>query len=201
MKKSIKFSRIFINKGPKHRQRFVVEVRIQGFRYVGFGNSTNKKDAEKNASRDFINFLVREGKVREQDIPQSERSSEQQSDFQQQNYGGNSSNVMNTPIGMKSNLSSTFSPDQLGQAYRPAQYDNSNSEFGGFNSMMERAREQARMEEAESLDVNAAIHGNWTVENAKTKLNMFMQMHKISGEYKYTSVGPDHNKYISFDSI
>jgi ATP-dependent RNA helicase A len=175
-------------------------VRIQGYRYVGFGNSTNKKDAEKNAARDFINFLVREGKVREQDLPESEQSGAtlaSQSDFQQppqQSYG-NPSNMMNTPVGARGNLSA-FSPDQLGQAYRPAQYDNSNSELGGFNSMMERAREQARMEEAESLDVNAAIHGNWTVENAKTKLNMFMQSHKISGEYKYTSVGPDHNKYI-----
>lgn len=167
-------------------------MRVQGYRYVGFGNSSNKKDAEKNASRDFINFLVREGKVNEREIPQSEQPTEfqQQQQQQQQNFGGNPS----TPVGMKNNLSSTFSPDQLGQAYRPAQYDNSNSEFGGFNSMMERAREQARMEEAESLDVNAAIHGNWTVENAKTKLNMFMQMHKITGEYKYTSVGPDHNK-------
>lgn len=51
-----------------------------------------------------------------------------------------------------------------------------------------------KMEEAESLDVNAAIHGNWTLENAKAKLNQFMQQYKIQGEYKYTSVGPDHSR-------
>lgn len=51
------------------------------------------------------------------------------------------------------------------------------------------------MEEAESLDVNAAIHGNWTIENAKAKLNQFMQMHKIQTDYKYQSVGPDHARY------
>lgn len=174
-------------------------MKIQGFRYVGFGNSTNKKDAEKNAARDFVNFLVREGKVREQDLPIEQGATQpefqQQQQPQQQSYGA-PSNSMNTPIsvgGMRGNLSTFHSPDQLGQAYRPAQYDNQQG-FGGFNSMMERAQEQARMEEAESLDVNAAIHGNWTVENAKTKLNMFMQSHKITGEYKYTSVGPDHNK-------
>lgn len=51
------------------------------------------------------------------------------------------------------------------------------------------------MEEAESLDVNAAIHGNWTIENAKAKLNQFMQMHKIQTDYKYQAVGPDHARY------
>lgn len=50
------------------------------------------------------------------------------------------------------------------------------------------------MEEAESLDVNAAIHGNWTLENAKAKLNQFMQQYKIQTDYKYTSVGPDHSR-------
>lgn len=50
------------------------------------------------------------------------------------------------------------------------------------------------MEEAESLDVNASIHGNWTLENAKAKLNQFMQQYKIQADYKYTSVGPDHSR-------
>lgn len=64
-------------------------------------------------------------------------------------------------------------------AYRPAQYDN----FGP-QSYMDRAQQQARMEEAESLDVNAGIHGNWTIENAKSKLNQFMQANKIQGEFR-----------------
>lgn len=33
--------------GPKHRQRFLCEVRVTGHPYVGAGNSTSKKDAEK----------------------------------------------------------------------------------------------------------------------------------------------------------
>lgn len=55
--------------GPKHRLRFLCEVRVQGISYVGAGNSTNKKDAEKNAARDFINFLVRSGQINASDIP------------------------------------------------------------------------------------------------------------------------------------
>jgi hypothetical protein len=37
--------------------------------YVSAGNSTNKKDAEKNAARDYVNYLVRCGKITEQEIP------------------------------------------------------------------------------------------------------------------------------------
>lgn len=36
---------------------------------MGAGNSTNKKDAEKNAARDFVNFLVRTGKIDTSEIP------------------------------------------------------------------------------------------------------------------------------------
>lgn len=140
-----------------------------------------------------MNFLARDGKIREQDIPGQECEPNQMGgppqDPREAMQGPSSS--WNQGPNQGGNLSS-FQPDQLGQAYRPAQYENSN--FGGFNSVIERARESARVEEAESLDVNAAIHGNWTVENAKTKLNMFMQANKITGEYKYSAVGPDHNK-------
>lgn len=61
--------RYFILKGPKHRLRFLCEVRVTGIPYVGAGNSTNKKDAEKNAARDFINFLVRSGQINANEVP------------------------------------------------------------------------------------------------------------------------------------
>lgn len=77
----------------------------------------------------------------------------------------------------------------MGQAYRP--YNDDNSARPG-HSFVDRAQQQQRMEEAESLDVNAGIHGNWTIENAKAKLHQFMQMNKITADYKYSPVGPDH---------
>lgn len=55
--------------------------------------------------------------------------------------------------------------------------------------------ERKNVEEAEDVDINAGIHGNWTVENAKSKLHQFMQVNKINGDYKYTPVGPDHTRY------
>lgn len=33
------------------------------------GNSTNKKDAQTNAARDFVNFLVRIGELNATDVP------------------------------------------------------------------------------------------------------------------------------------
>lgn len=42
---------------------------MPGIPYTGAGNSTNKKDAEKNAARDFINFLVRSGQLNAEDVP------------------------------------------------------------------------------------------------------------------------------------
>lgn len=33
------------------------------------GNSTNKKDAQTNAARDFVNFLVRIGEVNAAEVP------------------------------------------------------------------------------------------------------------------------------------
>lgn len=171
--------------GPKFRQRFLCEVRINGFPYVGAGNSTNKKDAEKNASRDYVSFLVRSGKIAESDVPNegAEVPAVPASNNQFAGSYGQSSSA-------SGNLSN-FSPNQLGEAYRSAQY---NSNDFGPQSYMDRAQQAARMEEAESLDVNAGIHGNWTIENAKSKLNQFMQSNKIQGEFRYTPVGPDHNR-------
>lgn len=55
--------------GPKHRQRFLCEVRVEGLEYTGVGNSTNKKDAQTNAAKDFLQFLVREGRLLQNEVP------------------------------------------------------------------------------------------------------------------------------------
>ncbi len=39
------------------------KVRLEGYNYIGMGNSTNKKDAQSNAARDFVNYLVRTKEV------------------------------------------------------------------------------------------------------------------------------------------
>ncbi len=58
--------------GPKHRQRFLCELRVPGFDYVAAGNSTVKKDAQSNAARDFVAFLVRQGLMQARFVPGSQ---------------------------------------------------------------------------------------------------------------------------------
>lgn len=48
------------------------------------------------------------------------------------------------------------------------------------------------------MDLNADLHGGWTLENAKARLNQFFQKEKIQEEYKYIEMGPDHNRFGSF---
>ena len=46
-----------------------IQVRVDGFDYVGCGNSTSKKDAQTNAAKDFCQYLVREGKLNAAEVP------------------------------------------------------------------------------------------------------------------------------------
>jgi ATP-dependent RNA helicase A len=191
MKIFIDFSKTFLLfcVGPKFRQRFLCEVRVNGYPYVGAGNSTNKKDAEKNASRDFVHFLVRSGKVNQAEVPQECNEPATQKQAPSNDSSFNNQQQSGSYGAPQSNLSNFHSPNQLGKAYQPY-----NQQDFGPQSYMDRAQQQAQMDEAESLDVNAGIHGNWTIENAKSKLNQFMQANKIQGEFKYSSIGPDHNR-------
>ncbi|KOB78141.1 MLE protein, partial [Operophtera brumata] len=53
----------------------------------------------------------------------------------------------------------------MGQAYQA--YGGERQNF----TYMDRMQQQKNVEEAEDLDVNASLHGNWTMENAKSKLH------------------------------
>lgn len=46
-----------------------LQVRVDSFNYIGMGNSTNKKDAQTNAARDFVNYLVRIGEMNAAEVP------------------------------------------------------------------------------------------------------------------------------------
>lgn len=100
-------------------------------------------------------------------------------------------NDISTP--MKSVFQGGMGPNDIGQAYRPY------SEHGQSNyTYMDRLADQKKVEDAEDVDVNSGIHGNWTIENAKSKLHQFMQTNKVNADYKYTPVGPDHTRYGIF---
>lgn len=82
-------------------------------------------------------------------------------------------------------------PEVIGPAYQA---------YGGENdkkfSYIDRMQQQKNVEEAEDLDINSSLHGNWTMENAKSKLHQFLQMNKINADYVYKAVGPDHTRFV-----
>ena len=55
--------------GPRHRQRFLCELHVQGYPYTAVGNSTTKKDAQLNAATDFLQYLIRKGEIDPNDAP------------------------------------------------------------------------------------------------------------------------------------
>lgn len=156
---------------------------MSGFDYVGAGNSTNKKDAQGNAAKDYVNYLVRTGHVNQNDVPQ-ESGSQHHNKMQD-----NATPLISTSVA-KPVFQEGMGPNEIGQAYRPY------NEHGQNNyTYIDRLADSKKVEEAEDVDVNSSIHGNWTIENAKSKLHQFLQTHHINADYKYTSVGPDHIRY------
>ena len=45
-------------------------VFTQGYDYTACGNSTSKKDSQANAAKDFINYLLRQGVMLPNEVPQ-----------------------------------------------------------------------------------------------------------------------------------
>ncbi|CAG2179143.1 unnamed protein product, partial [Oppiella nova] len=164
----------FTQTGANARIRFRCELRAEGFAYVAMGNSTNKKDAAVNAARDFLMYLVREKRLPESELPFN-----------------NQSPAMANPLGrdMTSASGDPNTPmppiDAFINAYRggapPPCPPNVNVSKGFMSypegpkqEYIDRIAQKRKFEEAEELDVNSGIHGNWTLDNAKQKLNEYM---------------------------
>ncbi|KAL3871841.1 hypothetical protein ACJMK2_039813 [Sinanodonta woodiana] len=179
----------FSQTGSKHKPRFKCEVRVDGFNYLGVGNSTNKKDAQANAARDFVQYLVRQGLINQSEVPATEVP----------NLGMGGDEEGNQTQGF-SGLPGGNAPHQSlqldGGSFQsgPPREDLPPYERGPPLSYMERIAQKRQLEESEDVDFNADIHGNWTLENAKSRLHQYLQQNKIQADYKYSIVGPDHNR-------
>ncbi|VDO11988.1 unnamed protein product [Rodentolepis nana] len=149
--------------------RFICELRVDGFSYTGIGNSTNKKDAQTNSARDFANFLVREGHLKQSDLPSlisdRELDSIEVSDVSQ---ASSSSIATQLPLGTVEKVTDSYISGTI---------------------------DRAKLEEAEEVDLTHEIHGGWSLENSKYRLNEYLQQNKQPPlNIKYTPVGPDHNR-------
>lgn len=76
-------------------------------------------------------------------------------------------------------------------AYQPNQL---RTKEGHVPFGMGRPMDTFNVAEAEDVDVNSAIHGNWTIDNAKGRLHQFLQVNRINADYKYSTVGQDNTR-------
>ncbi|CAH8441467.1 unnamed protein product [Schistosoma intercalatum] len=155
----------------RNKVRFLCEARAEGYNYVGIGNSTTKKEAQTNAARDFVNYLVREGEIPASSVPTIQPG-----------------NVV-YPESASTSTSENFEKSSQ-------QQENS---LGSGGSYISSIYDQKKLEEAEEVDLTSDLHGGWSMENAKARLNEYLQATRQQvGQVKYTSVGPDHSRsYIA----
>ncbi|XP_055721765.1 ATP-dependent RNA helicase A protein-like [Salvelinus fontinalis] len=156
--------------GNKNRQKFLCEVRIEG---LGMGNSTNKKDAQANAARDLVNYLVRDGEMNAAEVQALGVSVP---DFS----GGAGANAPSGPVPGVTGLG--YSGGDGGGNYSGGA-GNSNAPWDrganlkDYYSKRDEQEAQATLE-SEEVDLNAGLHGNWILENAKARMNQFFQKEK-----------------------
>ncbi|UJR34291.1 hypothetical protein I4U23_021695 [Adineta vaga] len=168
--------------GTKQRIRFKCELTVVTYSYTAVGNSTNKKDAQTNAAIDFCQYLVREGKM-----PQNELEpylpSKNSSVLTTQTLGTLPGGLMPPHMLEHTTTKNTNDSSSVLLPYRP----------GPPSTYLEQIHSGRRMlEEQEETDTNASIHGNWTIENAKGRLHQYLQKNNLPQEYKYTASGPDN---------
>ncbi|XP_050427766.1 dosage compensation regulator [Adelges cooleyi] len=164
--------------GNKFGQRFICELSVPGYNYVGAGNSTNKKDAQANASKDFLQFLIRQGAISADSLPGNIINSAPMG-----NTSATFTSRLMSNIPERSVYQQGQTPNMLGEAYRPI----GREDFQFKDFLLNQGQ---KVEEAESLDVNAAVHGNWTIDNAKSRLNQYIQTNKLKElDYKYSFMG------------
>ncbi|NXG30706.1 DHX9 helicase, partial [Dromaius novaehollandiae] len=180
---------------------FNLQVRVEGFNYIGMGNSTNKKDAQSNAARDFVNYLVRVNEMKSEEIPPFGPAAVGDTPDGLMHGAARdvagSSSTLGGPLPPHLILKAEMAPGSSGSG--GSQWDRG-ANLKDYYSRKEEQEVQATLE-SEEVDLNAGLHGNWTLENAKARLNQFFQKEKVQGDYKYTQVGPDHNRSGSFSHL
>ncbi|CAF1449446.1 unnamed protein product [Adineta ricciae] len=168
--------------GTKQRIRFKCELTVLTYPYTAVGNSTNKKDAQTNAAIDFCQYLVREGKMTQNEL-EPYLPSKNSSVLTSQTLGTLPDGLVPPHMLQQNTTTNTTSSQSTLLPYRS----------GPPSAYLEQIHSGRKMlEEQEETDTNASIHGNWTIENAKGRLHQYLQKNNLPQEYKYTASGPDN---------
>jgi ATP-dependent RNA helicase A len=98
----------------------------------------------------------------------------------------NQSELSKLNIGPYTSVSNSYNNELPYTRGAPASY------MAHINQMSNR---RLAPQEPEELDMNAKIHGFWTIENAKSRLHEYMQRNKMRAEYKFSATGTDNHKF------
>ncbi|CAD6198421.1 unnamed protein product [Caenorhabditis auriculariae] len=153
------------NENRGHVSRFKCELRVDGFPYTAFGNSTNKKDAGTNAAMDFCQYLVREGHMKASEIPSLNASAletARESGFSATSGGGS--------FFESKAESNSFAPPENNML--PWQSAYRKDDVSHKQYVAQKAEEIAQSENA---DMKADLHGGWNMDNSKAALNEYLQ--------------------------
>ncbi|KAL3990479.1 Helicase associated domain (HA2) family protein [Acanthocheilonema viteae] len=175
------------NRGGK--MRFRCELRIQGQPHVGLGISANKKDAATNAARDFAQFLIRQKLLDPLELPKP--TAEMLETANEDSFSGDStpegSSLLNYRKAEKS------SSETVNVAVNMQFLPSSKIETE-HQCYIEQKAEEITL--SEPVDLRADIHGGWTADNSKMRLNEFVQKIKQPPlKYDIRSAGT-HNSRI-----
>ncbi|XP_028409154.1 ATP-dependent RNA helicase A-like [Dendronephthya gigantea] len=190
--------------------RFQSQLTIPGFEYSSKGFSENKKDAETEAAKDFCGYLIGAGLVPAESLPDSVFANEMNAPVPPLQAGSGPGPVQQPPSQINPQsmqeqqmqqpqsfggpqTSNSRGPHSLMNAPRPPP----NLQQGGERNYHYSIYNKRQFEEAEEVDLNAHLHGNWTVANAKSRLHQYLQQNRCPADFKYTTGGPDHNRHFS----
>ncbi|XP_078384818.1 ATP-dependent RNA helicase A protein-like [Oculina patagonica] len=199
---------------PATQGTFKFQIQIEGFDYVGLGSATNKKDAETNAAKDFCGFLIGAGIIPPDSFPddlfgEGPTAPAAAMPAQQQQQQLPSSVAPAPHAQLTPNQNQQPGPAQ-GKPFpsqpQPLMMQQSGSGSGanqmdGWSGAGQRdyhysMYNKRKFEEAEDVDLNAHLHGNWTMANAKSRLHQYLQQNRLPADFKYSSGGPDHNRHF-----
>ncbi|XP_057317532.1 ATP-dependent RNA helicase A protein-like [Hydractinia symbiolongicarpus] len=195
---------------PNGPQRFNYQATLQGVDYVATGGGSNKKEAEATAARDMLHHLIQNGFIAQNSVPPNMLSGQSysmalpQSGIQNSQPATLPKNMPRAPHELAAMQQAQNQLKNVPQSTTPASLMSAPvlpppelpTEFGQRNYHYSMYDNKRKLEEAEEVDTNAHLHGNWTIANAKSRLHQFLQQRKIPADFKYFSEGPDHARFF-----
>uniref|UniRef100_A0A1A9UTB4 DRBM domain-containing protein n=1 Tax=Glossina austeni TaxID=7395 RepID=A0A1A9UTB4_GLOAU len=224
--------------GFNRRKRFLCELSVSEYPYRALGNSKVREDAERNAFRDFMNYLVRSDKFPADAVPIASEHIDDSALSEQKHLHASDKGegLLKTRDECESLISkeskrayketekdevvaATTSDNWTVENAMPiASEDNDDSARSEqkhlhasdngeglletrdeCGSLISKESKRAYKETEKDEVVAATTSDNWTVENAISKLHQFMQVNRITADYKYTVVGPEHARMFELE--